>query len=306
MDAMPEHAARLMAEWGGLQPYRQGDAEGQCLALLSDLRVEELPWETAPRTPPEGEETQVLCVKRSRTRCVLTFEVPGPEGAGVKVYAKRNLPRGVWKRFASRFRSSKARREWDVSWRAVRHYVPAALPLLYAERRAGAVVTAGYLLTLGIPRSASFADLFRALDGPQERAQWMAHLGRFVRLLHDHGFAHDDLSVEHVLVASGADPMRQAPTFHLIDLDQSRVLDEVSAYRRAHNFFQIFRSLPEDLFDEQHRMAFYRAYSAGAWSEEHVAAFERAIQWIRRLKRWRAMLLKPFRGGRGKKTRRRD
>jgi tRNA A-37 threonylcarbamoyl transferase component Bud32 len=304
MAEIPGNVARVLSDWGGRRQYRQHGLLGECLGLLADIRLGELPWDSAPKAQNAAGDG-VARIKTSDTRSVLTFTIQGPGGAPVRVYAKRNLARNPFRVLVSLFHRSKSRREWKIAWKALGAGVPVSTPLAWAERRRGGMATESYLVTLGIARSVSFRTLWKSLSTPEARCLWVGQLGRFVRSAHDRGFAHDDLSVEHVLVATGSAPSGFAPTFHFIDLDQSRLVRRLSPYRRAHNFFQVFRSLPSETFTAQERLAFYEGYSHGTWTEEHIEAFQRAIQWIGRLKRLSNILKvrKRFRRGRSERLR---
>ncbi|HUT24053.1 MAG TPA: lipopolysaccharide kinase InaA family protein [Sumerlaeia bacterium] len=291
MEGTPDNAAALASDWGGRREYARDGLVGERLGLLTDAPLSELPWDSAPKDP-SGAADGVVLVKRSHTRSVLSFLVPGPEGTPVRVYAKRHRARNFLKASASLFRRSKSWREWDLGWRALRTGLPVAAPLAWAERKRRGLVIEDYLITLGVDRSVSFRELWRNLPTSEERSLWAKELGRFIRFAHDRGCVHDDLSAKHILVAAGEPLSGSTPTFHFIDLDQSRLVRRVSPYRRAHNFFQVFRSLPSETFTFQERLAFYKGYSDGKWREEHIEAFQWAIQWIGRLKRL-SKILKP-------------
>ena len=266
-----------------IMPYERGKIAGQCLAPLAAIDLEALPWDE--RHPEDSERfSEIQRVKKSNTRSVLSFLITDPDEIPVRVYAKRCRARNLTKRLLSLGRQSKARREWMVGRELLDRAIPTALPLLWAERRVHGMMTENYLVTLGIDRSVSFAQLWSTLAKPEDRATWMRILGANIRLGHDNNFAHDDLSTEHVLVASAVDVFNHAPTCYYIDLDRARIDGPVSAYRRAHNFFQIFRSLPSDSFGAAERREFYNGYSHGKWTDELAEAFDVVIARIALLK----------------------
>jgi len=280
-----------------VQQYRRENVKGEYVGPLGDLDLEHLPWDSAPRVEACNAEQEtddgidnIVCVKRSRSRCVLTFLLYGQEGRSVRLYAKRCHPRKWSKRLLGRIRSGKSEREWDLGWNLLERGIPTALPLLWAERSENGTKVENYLLTLGIERSVSFYHLWKSLPDSEQRSEWMKRFGNFVRITHDRGFAHDDFSAHHVLVCMG----ESAPELYLIDLDQSRIGNTVSPYRRAHNFFQFFRSMPKGRFSNADRKTFYDGYSDGKWSESHCQSIETAISRIAWLKRLACMVKHPF------------
>jgi tRNA A-37 threonylcarbamoyl transferase component Bud32 len=275
--------------------YQRSGLVGKCLPLVSTLDVGALPWETAPPFAV-ADEAEILCVKRTKTRCVLTFKVAGTGGEMVHLYAKRFHPRRRPKNLLSWARASKTRREWDLGWGLIDKGLPTAMPLLHADRRRHGLLVECFLVTLGVENSISFGSLWRSLPDRDHRMRWLSLLGAFIRQSHAKGFAHDDLSSEHILVSLPSGTSGSNASFHFIDLDSSTLTEgQVSPYRRAHNFFQIFRSLPQNLLGKDERRAFYSGYSGGAWGDEEAESFDRAIRTIEtqkaigkmfQLKRW--------------------
>jgi len=267
--------------WSGIEPipFRQGHISGQCLPALSDIPLDALPWnERRPKADPRFPDIQLI--KKSNTRSVLRFTIRDASGSAAAVFAKRCRARNTTKRLLSIGHAGKARREWDIGREMLRLGLPTALPLLWAEKRIHGMMTENYLITLGVERAVSFAEIWRGLADAESRRTWMQSLGEQVRRGHEKGFAHDDLSSEHILVIARPD----APTYCYIDLDRARIGASVSAYRRAHNFFQIFRSLPAETLGPAERRAFFEGYSGRQWDEAAIARVENAIARIARLK----------------------
>lgn len=204
-------------------------------------------------------------------------------GPPIRLFAKRCLARRGLKRLLSSARASKCHREWNVGREALKRGIPTALPMIWADMREGKSLVSSFLVTIGIDDSVDFITLLRELSSSAERIFWCGQLGNFIRDAHERGFAHDDLSSEHILVSNHAEAPAgdEGPCFHFIDLDQARLSDKpVTPFRRAHNFFQIFRSLPHDIFGDAERRAFYKGYSHGTWETQHIEPFERAIRLI--------------------------
>ncbi len=296
MDMLANAAARIQQMWqeSDRVEFNRNGLRGQCLPLISTLDIRNLPWELRRQRPGESPQgpNPVVCVKRSTTRSVLTFSIftapfqsPAPSASqSVSLFVKRCKPRLSPKTLLSWFREkSKCEREWELGWELRKRGLPTAFPLGWAERREHGFLRESYLVTLGLENTCSFYDLYTQLGDSDGRMFWMGNLGRFIRQAHEKGFAHDDLSAEHVLVERHPEAPADVtgPQFYFIDLDQSRLYPSaVPPYRRAHNFFQIFRSLPPDLLGSPERNAFYAGYSAGIWRPQHIEAFEQSIRMI--------------------------
>ncbi|MBN1866805.1 hypothetical protein JW916_05890 [Candidatus Sumerlaeota bacterium] len=292
MRRIPETVSATLSPWldTSEQDYGRDGLRGRCLGPLVDFDLVGLPWDTAPDPPKSGNASgsaTPVCVKRSRTRCVLALDVKDPIGRPVRVYAKRCRVRNGLRRLVSIGRAGKCRREWDLGWRLLERGIPTALPLLWAEKRAaGGMMTENYLVTLGLENALPFRALWNEVRGSDsERRFWIEQLGRFVRRTHDAGFAHDDLSTSHIFLGQEKREKDDPPRFCSIDLDGGRLGDKVGPFRRTHNFFQVFRSLPRRSVGPEERRVFFDAYSEGAWDERRVRAIERQIDRIRRWKR---------------------
>ncbi len=288
MDVLANATVRIQQMWqeSDRVAFSRNGLQGQCLPLISTLDIRNLPWETRQRrkNDPTMLETPVTCVKRSTTRSVLTFSIPTADAnQSVSLFVKRCKPRLSLKTLFSCYRKGKCEREWDLGWELRKRGIPTAFPLGWAELRVHGFLRENYLVTLGLENTCSFYDLFSKLGDQDARKFWMGNLGRFIRQAHEKGFAHDDLSAEHVLVEQYPEAPADVngPQFYFIDLDQSRLYPgAVTPYRRAHNFFQIFRSLPAELLGQPERDAFYAGYSSGIWRPEHIEAFEQSIRLI--------------------------
>jgi hypothetical protein len=288
MDVLANATVRIQQMWqeSDQVAFSRNELQGQCLPLISTLDIRNLPWELRPwrRGDPPVEENAITCVKKSTTRSVLTFTLPTADAnQSVRLFVKRCKPRVNLKTLFSWCRKSKCAREWDLGWELRRRGIPTAFPLGWADQRVHGLLRESYLVTLGLENTCSFYDLYCKLGDQDARMFWMGNLGHFIRQAHEKGFAHDDLSSEHVLVEQYPEAPAdvKGPQFYFIDLDQSRLYPgAVTPYRRAHNFFQIFRSLPPELLGQAEREAFYSGYSSGIWKPEHIAAFEQSIRLI--------------------------
>lgn len=298
MCAAQESGSLIPSPWQGIRtsPYRRSGLEGQCLAPLCELDIAALPWDD-PHPEHSGQTREVERVKLSNTRSVLSFLITDPEETPVRVYAKRARSRNWVKSALSIGRRGKTAHEWLVAREMLHRGLPTALPLLWAERRVGGMLRESFLVTLAIERGVSFRELYLTQQDEADRCTWMRLLGANIRLGHDNDFAHDDLNTRHVLLTSGRNAFSEPPRFYYIDLDGARIDKTVSAYRRAHNFFQLFRSLPAHLVGHAERQSFYAGYSGGVWEEEHTQAFDRAIERIALQKKvGKAFKFKTWRG----------
>ncbi len=285
---MLTYAEQIAQRWtlADAKPYARGDIQGECLPMVSTIDLPNLPWDEAPTLPTiEAKGGGLLCVKRSRHRCVLTFTITGAMGQDIRLYVKRCKPsQSVFKQVGNIFgRQSKSQREWKLGWDLMQRDIPTAVPLLWADERKSGKLKASYYISLGLEGTVSFRSIYESVTEEHNRIIWMAYLGAFIRMAHEKGFAHDDLSTDHVLVATNSlDPKHSGhPRFFFIDLDGSRTYHEpVGGYRRAHNFFQVFRSLPKEKVTDNQRKGFYNGYSEGKWSDEHIETFEHTIEMI--------------------------
>ena len=275
------HAAQL-------KPYAKGGLSGEAVGAMVELDLQTLPWDQSKNDLAQKSFERV---KRSQTRFVLRFKTNGPAGTPIQVYAKRYRVFGPLKKIISLFQPSRSRREWDLGWGLLRREIPTAMPLLWAERRRWGMVAESYLVSLGIERGSSFLEIWRAQATPEMRHEWLERLAHITRQAHEKGFAHDDLSAEHVLVVAGQPAASSPPQFYFIDLDHGRLMKKITPYRRAHNFFQIFRSLPSQLLGPAERRAFLLAYSDGKWSDGEMASVERAVRMIGKIKKIRKKIL---------------
>jgi tRNA A-37 threonylcarbamoyl transferase component Bud32 len=259
--------------------FRDGELIGECLADYADLPLREIPWDTIKRRP----DPRYRLVKASHTRRVVSFSFRNKTGVEEIVFAKRCRVRGLRKRIAQLFISSKAKREWRIARLVLAHGVPTALPLLYAESRRGLWLTESYIVTRGL---AGFVSAFHRLKEIPYAAQkkLLKCLGEFIRAQHDAGFYHDDCSMQHIFVKVDSGK-NDAPQFSIIDLDNAKWLHYVSLYRRLKNLFQLLRSFPEGEFRERGKVVLFNAYFSSAKDQRRkrrLICFMRFIAWLKR------------------------
>lgn len=249
-------------------PYQDRDdptIRGEAVAGYGHLSLSKMPWQLR-----DGESEGAFdCVKSSHTRRVLTFEETTFGEAPLRLFAKRNRSRNWRKGLGYRFRGSKARREWKIGWEILRRGIITGRPVVWAQRISGGLIRESYLITESIRADATLIDHLKSLPDEKSRASLMPALAAFVHSLHDVGFYHDDLSSEHIWVARG-----DAPTFGIIDLDQSVLGRSVSPSRRDNNLHQVLRSIPVGLLNRNSREAFLSAYFGDAWPANRDAVIQ--------------------------------
>jgi hypothetical protein len=259
--------------------FRDRDLSGKCLADYADLPLREIPWDTIKRRP----DPRYRLIKSSHTRRVVSFSFRNKTAVEEIVFAKRCRVRGLRKRVAQLFASSKAKGEWRSARLALARGLPTALPLLYAERRRGVWVTESYIVTRGL---SGFVSAFHRLQQIPYAAQktLLKRLAQFIRAQHDAGFYHDDCSMRHVFVRLDSSEM-SASQFSLIDLDNAKWLHYVSLYRRLKNLFQLLRSFPKGELRERGKVVLFNAYFSSTKDrrrKRRLICFMRFIAWLKR------------------------
>jgi len=243
-------------------PYQDGELRGICLADYAHLRLRQIPWNTLKSQPQD----QYAVVKSSNTRLVVSFDFQNAAGISERLYAKRCRVRNFKKALGSLFVSSKAKREWKLGHQLLAASIPTAVPLIYAERRAGALLKEHYLVTRHVAGTTSLYDLLQEIRSAREKRDLVSSLAEFLGGLHHRGFYHDDFSSHHILISSSTD-VRPEFRFSIIDLDHCRIGRRISARQRRKNFFQLFRSLPFSALGKKDRVRFLRLYFGPDLSE---------------------------------------
>lgn len=261
-------------------PYQDGELRGLCLADYARLRLSQIPWNTL-KSQPHG---QYAVVKSSNTRLVVSFDFQNAAGVSERLYAKRCRVRNFKKALGSLFVSSKAKREWKLGHQLLAASIPTAVPLIYAERRAGGLLKENYLVTRHVAGTTSLYNVLQEIRSAQEKRDLMSALAEFLGSLHGRGFYHDDFSSHHIFISRSTD-VRPEFRFFIIDLDHCRIGRRISARQRRKNFFQLFRSLPFLALSKKDRVRFLRLYFSSDLTERALRRLLWRINRIAKRKR---------------------
>ena len=175
-----------MKTWG-LNP---AFADGETGQLFADLpSVFALQGESI--TTDDISEVHRLCIVDGRCYYIKRY-----------VEAGKNL-----RRFIGRPR---IRAEWENLLKFQRWGIPTVPVVAYGMERAGLGFGRGALITLGIDDTDDLAHLAKHKDPRLRDRRWldavMAQVARGTRIMHEHGFAHNDLKWRNILVDRTASP----------------------------------------------------------------------------------------------------
>lgn len=129
-------------------------------------------------------------------------------------YIKRYVEAGKnLRRFIGRPR---IRAEWENLLKFKRWGIPTVPVVGYGMQRRGFMFHRGALITLGIPDTRDLATLARSEHALLNNAAWrrsvIRQVAKATRIMHNHGFAHNDLKWRNILVDA-----EMPPHIYLID-----------------------------------------------------------------------------------------
>lgn len=250
----------------------------RALAPFKKFRGLDIPWDQ----PIELEESTERIVKCSRSRKVIKLAA-GHFAAPVEVYVKRYNFRSWYRWLLRAGRKTRAREEFDLGWALMHKGIRTPRPVWLAEA-SGALSQYSLLATEALPDCESAVQRWMRCEQEVERHELLVALGRFVGMIHDIGFYHDDFKAAHVLIFPHRPSLPQE--FFLIDLLGGSFPPILTSLRRAKNLYQIIRSfMPKrhDLgFTPEHRDVFLLAYAGGA--PEDALDWSRWVTRVGRLK----------------------
>jgi tRNA A-37 threonylcarbamoyl transferase component Bud32 len=248
---MPDDPLRKRGERGWRWSIAKGATEWLSPALLDDPEV----FLFHINNPP---------LKESAVRTVSIAS--GPQG---EIFLKHYKIRSYQERWKYLVLPSKARREWQMSHRALRKGIPTPSPFAMAERRKGLLLRDAYLITQAILPSAPLIELI-------PRGAYHELLDQAACLLrrsHEAGLYHQDLHAGNILVGMGDKKL------YLIDLHRSKFVRNVSRRRRLWNLVQFFYSLKAWLSSDD-KKAFLQRYDEAA--ETFAGGLEQVLRDIER------------------------
>jgi hypothetical protein len=187
-----------MIQWHFNPDYAGDEAETAFASLDS---VFSLDGELMARDP----QSRVLRVQVGERRYYVKRYLEGGRSLARRWFGLRDL-----------LGPQRAIKEWENLLAFRRWGIPTATLVAYGqERRYGCFVRAA-LITEEICHTADMGTLARANDPRLKDRGWVAHvsgqLAAAARVMHQHGFAHNDFKWRNLLVESG-----ERPTVHFID-----------------------------------------------------------------------------------------
>ena len=245
-----------------IKKYHMGHLKGLCMEGFENLNVGTVPFNQR-RFP---EDSPFFLHKASRSRCTISFNFTS-KGITRRVFAKRYRTWRFSRKLGYLFVPSKALTEWRLAFALLDKKIYTPLPLVVAELKIGPFIRENYLVTLSMDPFKPVKEILRELPEAEKTEALLRKLAQFIRLLHDAGFYHDDLSLNHVfaLLIPNA-----PPKFAIIDLDNGRFYQTVPQYKRAYNLFQIFVSIESKLLPPEKRSQFLEHYLSHSPSKEII------------------------------------
>lgn len=150
-----------------------------------------------------GSLEQVFALEGERITRDSESELIRIERDGVQYYVKRYRSNGTaWHAWLPRPR---VMAEWQNLQHFVRWGIPTAVVVAFGmERKSWGRFGRGAMITRGLPDTDDLAMMSRQRDARLRDARWVAEVGRqiadFSRVMHEHGFVHNDLKWRNILV----------------------------------------------------------------------------------------------------------
>ncbi len=254
--------------------------EGYKLKFLKPFerfRGIEIPWDDLTELKMVTEHL----AKASRSRKVVRLAA-GHFGTPLDLYVKRYNYKTWYGPYLRATRKSRAREEFELGWKLMKAGIKTPRPVWLAET-IGPLSPFCMLATEAIPESENVIERWKRITREKDRTELLVALGRFLLMLHEQKFYHDDCKASHVLVLPDAASSPQE--FFIIDLLGCGFLKRLSNYRRAKNLYQILRSFkPKHThfgFTPEHRDTFLRSYGE---SEDGALRWGKWVDRMGRLK----------------------
>lgn len=160
------------------------------------------------------------------------LDVPGR--GRTEVVLKQFRPRGV-DRLKTLLLPSKPLKAWRGARALVERGIPTPRPLAWLERRKAGTTVEGYFLAEKAENILEVRELFQKLRG-EALDRLLRDLARFLRVCHDRGVLHRDLSDGNVLAAEDG---RGGYAFQLLDTNRVRTSKRVRVFRAAANLVRL-------------------------------------------------------------------
>ena len=192
----------------------------------------------------------------SQSRSGLMFRV---EVEGRVFYVKKyELSKRRWKRWLGQ---SKARTEWRNYLWFESVGIPTARLVAYGRERRGWMTGRGIVATEELPGTMELLRVAMELPHLLRNREWLAEVSRQVaratRIMHDHGFAHNDLKWRNILVETGS----RSPRVFFIDCPAGmKWYPPFLEYRIVKDLACLDKRAKYELSRTQ-RLAFYKEYA---------------------------------------------
>lgn len=232
--------------------YRCGYLKGICLKGFENLDITSIPFDNH-RSEYSG---NYLLLKRTRSRCTVSFDFKTGELTH-RIYVKRYRVWKLTRKLGYCFIPSKCLREWRLGCSLLKKGILTPVPLIAAEYLTGPFVKENYLVTMGIEPFDPLSQTLKMMVEEQARRKLLESLALFIRDVHNHGFFHDDISLNHIYTLQNPGEKRQ---FALIDLDNSKLLDKLPPRMITRNLFQMFLSTNPTVWPFEERHSFLEWY----------------------------------------------
>lgn len=151
-----------------------------------------------------------------------------------EIVVKEFSSRGAEK-LKSLFRPSKASRAWKGALTLVERGLRTPSPVAYLDKKSTGLVERCFFLAEKVSGGEEVRSLFRNLS-PKELRPLLASLGSHLRLCHDLGILHRDLSDGNILVKKG-----EGEHLDFFFLDTNRIRDRIRKPRRLRRLKNLIR-----------------------------------------------------------------
>ncbi len=218
---------------------------------------------TTPQSPPsqggdKGEVKQIL--KRSSKSVVFLEEIPFG-GVPKKVVVKYNFCRSFFDMLKKTFLDTRCRRAWIASNGLAVRGIPTPQAIALIEKKSFGFTRDNLLLTEYVDGLLSVNDYISKYfnnDLNKKKKLFIEELARLVRLFHDTGIYHGDLSGRNILVKEGSASGGENWEMFITDLDAVSLWKKLTLKRQLKNLAQI-NDCP-DCITNADRMRLFKTY----------------------------------------------
>lgn len=152
---------------------------------------------------------------------------------------------------------SQSRTEWENSLALQRAGIAVAEPVAFGEECGPLWEKFSFILTAAARGEITLDKFLAANPDAAERTQVLDALARFVRKMHDAGFASPDLFTRHIFLTHGAEPQ-----FCLIDMARLDRRAKLSPTLRARDLAALHVTAPQRFLTTPERLRFLEIYGA--------------------------------------------